>query len=94
MNLLKLKELQNKSISNRFALLPVLCDPAITHATIKLLPTLPRLGDVEAPQSTRGRMPAQHPAAFLCEHEFARMKILARAKTETTAETETCLWFE
>jgi hypothetical protein len=37
---------------------------------------------VEAPHSTRGRMPAQHPAAFLCAHEFARMKILPWRKQE------------
>jgi len=39
----------------------------------QLLPTLSRLSGVEAPQSTRGRMPAQHPAAFIYSGEFARM---------------------
>jgi len=39
----------------------------------QLLPTLSRLSGVEAPQSTRGRMPAQHPAAFIYGGEFARI---------------------
>jgi hypothetical protein len=78
MKSLKQKELQNKSHSNRFTLLLLNWGVFIKGTTSNLLPTLPRLGDVEAPQSTRGRMPAQHPAAFLCAHEFARMKILSQ----------------
>jgi hypothetical protein len=57
---LKVKELLHNRVSNRFALLPVTWKLTITRVTSRSLPLLTEsYGDVEAPQSTRGRTPAQ-----------------------------------
>jgi hypothetical protein len=60
MKSMKLKELKNNLPPNRFALLRSFDGLAITPVTSSIASPSDRVyGDVEAPQSTRGRPPAQ-----------------------------------